>query len=464
MVERAAVPGSVRGRRHYSASAKARLPFVFSVLRTPYEMLEVEHRLYIVMEDMSRGSLRKFISRLTTAQQINVLQSVLSGLAYAHSQGVVHHDLKPENVLVASDGSVKTTNFGIARVTVSLVMDARGRLVGTPRYMAPELLRGDEAGPPADLYSVGIMAYEMFTGRTPFEDAKSAIQLMALRVQEDAPPPIAVNRDLDPSLSAWTEALLERDPANRPASATAASEAHEDFAVKSLGPSWRRRASICDAGTPCAATTEPPAAADDAATAIPPDELEAIRRASAQGGSAADETRPQDEPTHARSGAPIHGSADVTARETRTRVFVSYSHKDRKWLERLQVHMEPLVRQGTVDLWDDSHIRSGSDWRSEIRDALSSAQVAILLISADFLASDFIAEEELPRLLRAAEDDGALILPVIVSPSRFSDTALSRFQAINSPTAPLIAMKRQERELAFVRLTAAVQQALRSAP
>ena len=378
---------------------------------TIYEMFEVGDRLYIAMEYMPRGSLRAFLPGLTAAQLISVLQGVLSGLAYAHSAGVVHHDLKPENVLVTSGGSVKITNFGMARVRA--VMDARGRLVSTPRYMAPELVLGNAAGPPADLYSLGIMAYEMFTGKTPFEDAESAIALMLRRVHEDAPPPIALNHDLDSSLSAWTAALVERDPTNRPASATAALEALENLAVN--------------------------------------------------GDSAVDDARPQDQPTRVHPGGPNQGSYGATARKTRTRVFVSYSHKDRKWLERLQVHMKPLIRQGTVYLWDDSHIQPASDWRSEIRGALSSARVAILLISADFLASDFIAEEELPRLLRAAEDDGALILPVIVSPSRFSDTALSRFQAVNSPTTPLIAMKTSDREQTFVRLTAAVEQALLAA-
>jgi hypothetical protein len=193
-----------------------------------------------------------------------------------------------------------------------------------------------------------------------------------------------------------------------------------------LGRPWIRRAGIRDNGTRCAAVAAPPATADAA--------------------------------------GPSHVSSGATARTTRTRVFVSYSHKDRKWPVRLQVHMKPLIRQETLDVWDDSQIQPGADWRSEITGALSSARVAILLISADFLASDFIAEEELPHLLRAAEDDGALILPVIVSPSRFSDTALSRFQAVNSPTTPLIAMKRPEREQTFVRLTAAVQEALLAAP
>src|SRR5687768_10381779 len=111
------------------------------------------------------------------------------------------------------------------------------------------------------------------------------------------------------------------------------------------------------------------------------------------------------------------------------RVFVSYSHRDRRWLERLQVHLKPLVRERLIELWDDSQIQAGDRWKDEITRALEAADVAILLVSADFLASDFIANDELPPLLAKAESDGTWILPVIVSPCRFADTeSLSRFQ------------------------------------
>ena len=104
---------------------------------------------------------------------------------------------------------------------------------------------------------------------------------------------------------------------------------------------------------------------------------------------------------------------------TRTKVFISYSHVDQEWLERLKRHLKPLVREG-LDCWDDTHIRPGDDWKQEIRNALDTAQVAVLLISADFFASDFIDENELPPLLDAAKAKGVRILPVILSASRFA--------------------------------------------
>lgn len=99
-----------------------------------------------------------------------------------------------------------------------------------------------------------------------------------------------------------------------------------------------------------------------------------------------------------------------------------------------------------MDIWDDMKISAGSLWREEIEKALLCTKVAILLISADFLASSFIAEIELPALLAAAQSDGAVILPVILSPCRFADSKLSQFQAVNNPSKPLSGMNFNDRE------------------
>jgi hypothetical protein len=108
-------------------------------------------------------------------------------------------------------------------------------------------------------------------------------------------------------------------------------------------------------------------------------------------------------------------------------VFVSYSHRDKAWLERVQVHLKPLARDGKLDLWDDTRIKTGQHWRNEIKTALAQADVAVLMISANFYASDFIADDELPPLLEAARNDrGLVIAGVHINYSRFDrDRVLS---------------------------------------
>src|SRR3954453_11109678 len=147
---------------------------------------------------------------------------------------------------------------------------------------------------------------------------------------------------------------------------------------------------------------------------------------------------------------------------TRTKVFISYSHADKEWLERLKRHLKPLFREGQLDYWDDTHIRPGDDWKQEIRTALETAQVAVLLISADFFASDFIDGNELSPLLVAAQANGTRILPVIISASRFERYPdLHRFQAVNSPGSPLAEMSQAEQEKVFDRLAQTVEDFLR---
>lgn len=160
--------------------------------------------------------------------------------------------------------------------------------------------------------------------------------------------------------------------------------------------------------------------------------------------------------SYAESGEPLQHVAEsspvVTGLPTdpgrqRTRVFISYSHRDARWLSRLQAHLMPLARDFGIDLWDDTKIKSGMNWRQAINDAMQTAKVAILLVSADFLASEFIVKNELPPLLAAASNEGTLILPVILSPSMFLHLpSLSQYQTVNDPATPLMSMPKGKQE------------------
>ncbi|MCB1826448.1 MAG: toll/interleukin-1 receptor domain-containing protein [Candidatus Competibacteraceae bacterium] len=137
----------------------------------------------------------------------------------------------------------------------------------------------------------------------------------------------------------------------------------------------------------------------------------------------------------------------------RTQIFVSYSHTDADWLQRLQVHLKPLERTGAIAWWDDTQILPGMVWRDEIEKALNAAAIGVLLVSADFLASNFIANHELPPLLAAAQAKGLTILSLIVGPSQFQNTPeLSRFQAVNNPAQPLIGLSKAEQETVLLKL------------
>ncbi len=146
----------------------------------------------------------------------------------------------------------------------------------------------------------------------------------------------------------------------------------------------------------------------------------------------------------------------------REMIFISYSHEDEEHLERLRIHMKPLEKRGLVVIWDDSKIITGQKWQEKIETALSKANIAILIISADFFASDFIAEKELPPILKKAESEGTMIVPIILKPCRFlREEHLSKFQALNHPDEPLLSMSDIEQEKTWDRLSQLIETELR---
>lgn len=152
-------------------------------------------------------------------------------------------------------------------------------------------------------------------------------------------------------------------------------------------------------------------------------------------------------------GIPAADAPRIGAVVTRPRgnhIFISYCHRDSEYLERLLVHLKPLQRDGMIDAWVDTRLQAGDRWRKEIDTALKKARAAVLLVSADFLASDFVFKNELPPLLKAAEENGTLIIPVVLKPCRFTRSKeLRDFQSINSPDEPLSVLDETGRELLY---------------
>lgn len=141
-------------------------------------------------------------------------------------------------------------------------------------------------------------------------------------------------------------------------------------------------------------------------------------------------------------------------------VFVSYSRKDKIWLDRLKTMLAPIAREGGLDLWDDSRIPAGADWKAAIETALGEAKVAVLLVSPDFLASPFINTEEVPTLLKAAENEGVTLLWVCLRPCLWKKTFLEPFNAAHDVSRPLEGQSKAKREAELARIAEKIERSM----
>ncbi len=177
-----------RFKREAQAAGRLNHPNIMTV----YDVEEDGGRLFMAMEYLDGGTLRAEIDgqgKLEPARAVEIARAVLAGLEHAHGQGVVHRDIKPDNVQILSSGGIKITDFGIARLTFQPNLTMDGQVFGTPSYMSPEQVVGKEIDPRSDLFSVGVMLYEMLTGVKPFAgDSVVAITYAIMNREPDALP------------------------------------------------------------------------------------------------------------------------------------------------------------------------------------------------------------------------------------------------------------------------------------
>ena len=213
-----------RFRREALAAARLVHPNIVQVFDFGFDERQGQH--FIVMEHVTGHSCAELLrdhGRMDVDQAVDVITQACRGLDYAHRNGVVHRDVKPGNLLVSDSDVVKLADFGIARATDQSSITQVGSVLGTAAYLAPEQARGEEAGPRADLYALGVVSYQLLTGRLPYE--ANSLSELAFKQQRDPPPPVdELNPQVPPELADAIGLALALDQEERPATAALMAE------------------------------------------------------------------------------------------------------------------------------------------------------------------------------------------------------------------------------------------------
>ncbi|MGZ4430196.1 MAG: Stk1 family PASTA domain-containing Ser/Thr kinase [Gaiellales bacterium] len=202
-----------RFRREATAAAGLNHPNIVSI----YDRGQCDGTYYIAMEYLEGTTLKDEINArapLPEAEAVGYAQQALQALEFAHRRGVIHRDVKPHNMVLTDEGALKVMDFGIARAANRSEMTEVGSIVGTAQYLSPEQARGQTVGPQSDIYSLGVVLYEMLTGELPFK-GDSAVEIAMKQVNEKPPRPSSKNRLISPALEQTVMRALAKDPALR---------------------------------------------------------------------------------------------------------------------------------------------------------------------------------------------------------------------------------------------------------
>jgi eukaryotic-like serine/threonine-protein kinase len=219
-------------RRRFRQEARAMASLDHENILKVYDISQDGEVPFIVVECISGrdlgdllGDRRRRSGRLNEQSVRRMAIQLLHALSYAHGRGIIHRDIKPSNILLTSEGTVKVADFGIARIVEEDDAGDAGEIVGSARYMSPEQLRGENATPRSDVYSVGVLLYHCLTGRPPFSgDVKS---LARQHIHKDPTPPRRLNKRITPEMEAVIMTALSKKPRDRYFSADAMLDAME---------------------------------------------------------------------------------------------------------------------------------------------------------------------------------------------------------------------------------------------
>ena len=183
-----------------------------------YDVSVTDQLQYIVMEYIDGITLKEYLKQrngaLTWKEVVHFATQVLSALDHAHSKGIVHRDVKPQNIMLQADGSIKMMDFGIARFSRAQSQTVSDKAIGSVHYISPEQAKGDHTDARTDIYSVGVMMYEMLSGRLPF-DGTGAVSIAIMQISEKPKPLAEVAPNIPVGLRQITEKAMEKDPADR---------------------------------------------------------------------------------------------------------------------------------------------------------------------------------------------------------------------------------------------------------